>query len=74
MRDLFMEYLNNKGIQTLIHYPIPINEQKAFQYQKDEIFEVSRKFSNEIFSIPIYPDIRKETLVEIVKAINEYGA
>jgi dTDP-4-amino-4,6-dideoxygalactose transaminase len=71
-RDKLMEHLKANQIQTLIHYPIPINRQNAFPDQKSESFEVSQSFTNEILSLPLYPDIDSASLNKIVKVINGF--
>ena len=71
-RDKLAEYLQTKGVQTYIHYPIPVNRQKAFQWQKDEIFENSAHFADSILSLPIYPGLSKDDLNLIIQTINEF--
>lgn len=71
-RDKLAEYLQSKGIQTFIHYPIPVNKQKAFLWQKDEIFENSSQFADCILSLPIYPGLSKDDLNQIIQSINEF--
>jgi dTDP-4-amino-4,6-dideoxygalactose transaminase len=71
-RDDLIEYLKANQIQALIHYPIPVNQQKAFLNQKNVKFEVSQAFTNEILSIPLYPDISEANLNKIVNTINGF--
>ena len=71
-RDHFLEYLNNNGVAALIHYPIPIHKQKAFLYQKDDILKGSETFTNDILSLPIYPELSEKELQKIVTVINNY--
>jgi len=71
-RDKLMEHLLNNGIQSFIHYPIPVNRQKAFNGQKDEIFEISDRFADSILSLPIYPGLSKNAINQIIQTINEF--
>jgi len=71
-RDKLVEHLQNKGIQTFIHYPIPVNRQKAFLGQKAEILENSDKFADSILSLPIYPGLSKKNIDQIIQATNEF--
>jgi dTDP-4-amino-4,6-dideoxygalactose transaminase len=71
-RNSVIEYLSNKGVQSLIHYPVPINLQNAFNYQKDEELIKSRRFANCIFSLPMYPELEDFEVEMIVKTINLY--
>lgn len=71
-RDKLLMYLEGKDIQVHIHYPIPINRQEAYPHQKKERLEHSNKFSESILSIPIYPELKKEEMEEIVDTINKF--
>lgn len=71
-RDKLMDHLLNNGIQSFIHYPIPVNRQKAFKWQKDENFEISDWFSDAILSLPIYPGLSKSAINQIIRTINEF--
>ena len=74
-RDRMVEYLKSHGIQCLIHYPVPIHEQKAFpgKTNTDEKYPYTKRFANEIVSIPIYPELSRENREKIVKVIDEFG-
>jgi dTDP-4-amino-4,6-dideoxygalactose transaminase len=71
-RDQLMQYLLENGIQTLIHYPIPVNRQKAFKRQKNELLEKSEHFAKSILSLPIYPGLSKNDQNQIIHTINEF--
>lgn len=72
-RDKLMGYLKTQKIQTLIHYPVPIHMQKAFCHQKDDAFPHTRRFADEIVSIPIYPELSEINQEKIMEAINEFS-
>lgn len=71
-RDQLADYLQSKGIQTLIHYPIPVNRQKAFLWQKDESMENSCIFADSILSLPIYPGLSKQNIDQIIQTVNDF--
>jgi dTDP-4-amino-4,6-dideoxygalactose transaminase len=71
-RDQLAEYLMNKGIQTFIHYPIPVNRQKAFGWQKDENLENSNQFADCILSLPIYAGLSKQHIDQIIQTVNDF--
>jgi dTDP-4-amino-4,6-dideoxygalactose transaminase len=71
-RDLLINYLKNKEVQVLIHYPIPINKQKAFPFQKDEVFINSEMFASQILSLPIYPELNIKDVEYIVDLLNKF--
>lgn len=71
-RNELAKYLIANGIQTYIHYPVPVNEQKAFDYQKDEAFAESKLFSSQILSLPMYPELTNEEVIKISNCINTF--
>lgn len=71
-REKFMDYLKDNGIASLIHYPIPIHQQKAFKDQKQESFSIAEKFTKQIVSLPLYPELSDKEIKEIVTIANNY--
>lgn len=59
-RERLIEYLNTRGIGTLIHYPKPIHLQKTYSYLKYKKgnFPVAEGISSKCLSLPIYPEIK----------------
>ena len=69
-------WADKKGIQVIIHYPIPLSRQKAFaflNYKKGD-FPMSEKQANAIISLPIYPELTKSDVVMIVTHIKTFYA
>jgi len=58
------------GIDTAIHYPIPINKQPIYKNMKS-LCPVSEKVCNEILSIPVHPSLTTGDLNYICNSINE---
>lgn len=54
-RDKLQKYLKEKGIETIIHYPIPIHKQVSFKEYSNVKLAATEKFSKEILSLPINP-------------------
>jgi len=71
-RDELQKYLFDNGIQTLIHYPIPPHQQKAYKEWNNLIFPISEKIHSEVLSLPISGVQSMEDTKKIVKSINEY--
>lgn len=70
-REQLQTALNDRGIQTGIHYPIPCHLQPGFThlgYQKGN-FPVSEKLANQILSLPMYPGLQLEQVAEVVNQI-----
>jgi aminotransferase EvaB len=73
-RDQLMVYLGQNGIETKIHYPIPIHLQKASQYlgYKEGDFPVCEKQAEEILSLPIHQYLGKEQLDYVIDRIKRF--
>lgn len=73
-RDELMKYLNDKGIQTLIHYPIPIHMQECYKelgYNKGD-FPVAERLAKQEVSIPLWVGMKDEELKAVVEALNSF--
>ena len=73
-RDELQNFLRDNGVQSLIHYPVPINKQSAFKFQKNEKFPNTDRFTSEILSIPIYPELKLSQAKKIANIINKFEA
>lgn len=73
-RDSLKTHLKNKGVQTLIHYPVPIHLQPAYKGRLagSEQLKETEKASREVLSLPIYPELKIEEIDLIAKAILEF--
>ena len=75
-RDELQEYLKEKGIQTLIHYPIPPHHQECYANESWNIPQLSLPISEKIhqqeLSIPMNQVISEKEAKEVVDAINSF--
>jgi dTDP-4-amino-4,6-dideoxygalactose transaminase len=71
-RDRLQEYLNEKGIQTLIHYPIPPHKQQAFSEYNNLSFPITEKIHNEVLSLPICQVLKQEEAIYICECLNQF--
>ena len=69
-RDRLRDYLKSNGIQTLIHYPIPPHQQKAFAEFSHIIKPITEKIHKEVLSLPISPIISRDDQEKIINVIN----
>ena len=58
-REKFIRYFESKGMQTGIHYPMPIHLQPGYKdlVRVSGSMEVTESMSKQIFSIPMYPEL-----------------
>lgn len=71
-RDRFQQYLANKGVQTIIHYPTPPHKQEAYAEWNDRSYPISEEIHRTIISLPISPVMTGAEIEEIVRIVNEY--
>lgn len=73
-RDRLQEYLNEKEIGTIIHYPIPPHLSEAYQYLGYEkgAFPIAECYADEVLSLPIYNGITDEELDYVIQILNEF--
>jgi len=73
-RDELQKYLQEKGISTGLHYPIPLHLQKAYGrlgYVEGD-FPITEKVAREIISLPMFPDLTKKQIEYISSKIEEF--
>lgn len=71
-RDDLQTYLTGKGIQTIIHYPIPPHQQQAYHELKNLSFPITEKMHKEVLSLPISSILTDNEVNEIIKVVNEF--
>lgn len=73
-RKKLQEYLLQRGIQTGIHYPLPVHLQPALRslgYVKGS-FPISEQASREVLSLPMFPELSDMELSVIARAIRNF--
>lgn len=73
-RSELMAYLQKNGVQTLIHYPIPIHLQKCYKYLdfKKGDFPNAEKISNQIISLPLFSEMKNSEVQHIINLLNNF--
>jgi len=72
-RDELQKYLLDKGIQTLIHYPLAPHKQNAYKEWNNQSYPIAEKIHDEVLSLPISGVQSLEDTMKIVKVLNEYN-
>lgn len=73
-RDELQNYLKEKGIGTVIHYPIPMHLQKAFadlNYKKGD-FPIAEEMADKVLSLPLFIGMSDEEINYVIETINQY--
>jgi dTDP-4-amino-4,6-dideoxygalactose transaminase len=76
LRDRLHDYLSDKGIGTVIHYPIAPHKQECYAKEAWNIPQLSLPITEEIadteLSLPISPCMTEEQMEYVVKCVNEF--
>lgn len=73
-REKFMKYLEKKGIQTAIYYPLPLYRFKHLVFNNNpKDFPVSESVARGILSIPVNPSLTKKEIYYIIRSIQNYA-
>ncbi len=75
-RDKFQKFMNDAQIGTLIHYPIPLHLQKAYQYlgYKKGDFPIAEKCAQEVISLPMFPELTRQEIEYVCQKIREWAS
>ena len=73
-RDELAEYLKAKEIGYSIYYPMPLHQQKCFEYlgYKKGDFPIAERVSKKIIALPIYPEITREEVEYVCETIKKF--
>lgn len=73
-RNELIEYLEGKGIGTIIHYPIPPHLSEAYSYlgHKKGAFPITEQYADTVLSIPLYNGMTEDELDYVIEALNEF--
>ena len=69
-REDLQNYLKENGIETMIHYPVPPHQQKAFENWNHLSFPITEKIHNEVLSLPISPIITEDEVDFVIQKLN----
>jgi len=73
-RDELQAWLRDQGIETLIHYPVPIPRQPALQSELPAMCPEADRVCAQVCSLPLYPGIPEADLHAVADAIRRFLA
>jgi dTDP-4-amino-4,6-dideoxygalactose transaminase len=71
-RNHLQDYLRSKGIQTVIHYPIPPHKQEAYKEYNHLSLPITESMHEEVLSLPMSPVLKDDHVALVVKTLNDY--
>ena len=72
-RNELQAYLKEKGIQTLIHYPIPPHHQECYPQWQNLRLPITESIHEEVLSLPISPVMTEVEIEAVIAACNMFG-
>lgn len=74
VRDNLQAYLKANGVQTLIHYPIPPHQQKAYEEWQTLCLPITEAIHREELSLPCHPAMTDKEVEQVIDLINQFSA
>ncbi|MGB9691985.1 MAG: DegT/DnrJ/EryC1/StrS family aminotransferase [Candidatus Sumerlaeaceae bacterium] len=73
-REKFIGFMAEKGVECLVHYPVPIHLQEAYQYlgYRKGDFPNAERLCDEVVSLPMFPELTDEEVDHVIHAANAY--
>ena len=71
-RCQFSNYLNDNGVGNMIHYPIPIHKQKAYEHFSHYSMPNTEELAGKVISLPIGPYLTDLEVEYIIDTINKF--
>jgi len=73
-RAKLMEFLQSRGIPTMIYYPVPMHLQDAYRHlgYREKDFPVTEDLCNRVLSLPMHTELTEEQINYIARSILEF--
>jgi dTDP-3-amino-3,4,6-trideoxy-alpha-D-glucose transaminase len=72
-RERYQAHLRDRGIETLIHYPVPIPRQPALATEQPAECPVADRVCSQVFSLPIHPALTDDDVRYVAGAVRDFG-
>jgi dTDP-4-amino-4,6-dideoxygalactose transaminase len=73
-RDELQKHMADCGVGTLIHYPVPIHLQEAYQdlNQREGSFPIAEECSREVLTLPVFPELTDDEATYVAESVNSF--
>ena len=72
-RAAFQRHLLERGVESLIHYPVPPHRQEAYPEWHAQSLPITEAIHREVLSLPLHPALTDADVDEVIAVCNEYG-
>lgn len=73
-RDALQRWLQEHGVQTLIHYPVPPHKQQAYSEWNNLSLPLTERIHQQVLSLPMDPTMSDEAIKKVIAAVNGFNA
>lgn len=73
-RAELQQWLNEQGVQTLIHYPVPPHKQQAYQEWNGISLPLTESIHQEVLSLPLDPTMSNDAISHVINSVNGFVA
>ena len=73
-RDRLQAHMKARGVDTLIHYPVPIPRQPALKSATPAMCAIADRVCGQVLSLPMYPGLSDEQISAVSKAAEAFRA
>jgi len=71
-RDELAKALQLRGVQSAVHYPLPLHRQPVFRgHGHNRDFPVSTSLARTVLSLPVHPGVKEKELRHIIRSVRE---
>jgi len=71
-RDTFAAYLRDKGIGTMVHYPVPPHQQPAYASWNERHYPITEEIHKTVISLPLNPSLTDDDVQTVIDVCNAY--
>jgi dTDP-4-amino-4,6-dideoxygalactose transaminase len=71
-RDDLKSYFSNNDVETLIHYPLAISEQKSYEGAFNYELPLTKWIHDRVLSLPVYPGMTEHQVNKVIEIANSY--
>lgn len=71
-RDELKDHLEQNGIATVIHYPIPPHRQSCYLDYEDRILPIADSLANEVLSLPMFSELDEDEIRYVSNKVIEF--
>lgn len=72
-RDALQQHLADQGIQTIIHYPIPVHQQQAYKELNGKSYPLTETIHQQVLSLPMSPEMTSSEVEAVIAAVNNFS-